>query len=212
MQSVLIFLAGSCDNLRENIWMKKVESLCMPLEHLEVKHCIYEKKGFLKISRVWHFFQIFNIPLLCAPNWHAKGLNIFLAGCCEDLCVNAWMKQVVTLHASSEHSEMKYWKYEKNVKFLSISRSQHFFQICNIPLLNAPQWHAKCLDIFSAGSGKIFVWVTGRSMSIHIISQFGALRSEILQIWKIFRFLRSSGILHLFRFAISTSKCFELAC
>ncbi len=41
----------------------------------------------------------------------------------------------LTLQAILEHLEVEYFKSEKSVRFLRISRFWHYFQICNIPLL-----------------------------------------------------------------------------
>ena len=119
------------------------------LEHLEVEYFKSEKSvRFLRISRFWHYFQICKIPLLSAPNWHAKCLNIFRPGAVW-ICVWSPAKTGrVTLHASLEHLEVEFCKSEKSFRFLRISRYWHFFQNCNIPLLSAPNWHAKWLNLF----------------------------------------------------------------
>jgi hypothetical protein len=51
------------------------------LEHFIMEYCESEKSArFLRILRLWHFFQILRIPLLSALNGHAKCLNFFLLG------------------------------------------------------------------------------------------------------------------------------------
>jgi hypothetical protein len=153
MQSVSTFsgraLWGSvCECLDEACHL----TLQAILEHLEVEYFKSEKSvRFLRIARFWHDFQICNIPLLSAPNWHAKCFNIFRPGAVR-ICVWSPAKTGwVTLHASLEHLhvEVEFCKSEKSFRFLRISRFWHFFQICNIPLLSAPNQYAKCFNIFN---------------------------------------------------------------
>jgi hypothetical protein len=46
------------------------------LEHFKVEYSGFEKSAwFLRVSGLWHFFQILEIPLLSASNWYAKWIN-----------------------------------------------------------------------------------------------------------------------------------------
>jgi hypothetical protein len=153
------------------------------LEHLEVEYFKSEKSvRFLRISRFWHYFQICNIPLLSAPNRHAKCFNIFRPGAVR-ICVWSPAKTGrVTLHASLEHLEVEFCKSEKSFRFLKISRFWHFFQICNIPLLSAPNQYAKCFNIFNnrelgGGGGLAAATICSQSPGkIHHISSFPIVR------------------------------------
>jgi hypothetical protein len=49
------------------------------LERLKVEYCGSKKRArFLRISGLRQFFQILEIILLSAPNWHAKCMYIFV--------------------------------------------------------------------------------------------------------------------------------------
>jgi hypothetical protein len=39
----------------------------------------------LRFSGIWHFFQIYNISLLSAPNWHAKWIYMLHTGTCTQI-------------------------------------------------------------------------------------------------------------------------------
>ncbi len=80
----------------------------------------------------------------------------FPAGQCVDQCVNTWTNHVMRHFASHfralRSGILQIWK---SFRFLMISRFWHFSQICNIPLLSAPNWHAKCLNIFWTGAARV---------------------------------------------------------
>jgi hypothetical protein len=52
----------------------KVAAFCMPIWSPYKWNFEDLKKSvrFMRMSGFWHFFQIFKIQLLSAPNWHAK--------------------------------------------------------------------------------------------------------------------------------------------
>jgi hypothetical protein len=149
MQSVSTFSGPECLDEACRLTLQAI------LEHLEVEYFKSEKSvRFLRISRLWHYFQICNIPLLSAPNQHAKFFNIFRLGAVR-ICVWTPKTGRVTLHASLEHLEVDCCKSEKSFRFLRILWFWHFFQICNIPFLSAPNWHATCLNIFWPDAARV---------------------------------------------------------
>jgi hypothetical protein len=116
---------------------------------------IWKSIRFSRILGFWHFFQICNISLLCALKWHAKYLNFFQLAAVR-ICVRVPGRSVL-IHFASQFGALRsrILHSEKCDRFLSISRFWQFFQICNIPLLSAPNWHAKCLNIFSPGTMRL---------------------------------------------------------
>jgi hypothetical protein len=102
---------------------------------------------FLRISELWHFFQIPHIPLLSAPNQHEKWINYFIQALHRPL-QHPLRRSRYTLHAGLEHWKVEYGELKKSTKFLRISESDTFFQIRHIPLLSAPIQHAKWINYF----------------------------------------------------------------
>ncbi len=122
------------------------------------KYWNLKKPDFREPLGFCHFFNICNIPLPSAPNWHAKCLDIFQPGAVRIQCLNAWMKQVQPLSLpvrSTLKWNVQIWKVAEswNIPLLNteILRDQAIFQICNIPLLCAPKWYANCLGSFPVG-------------------------------------------------------------
>jgi hypothetical protein len=76
---------------------------------------------FLRSSGIWNFFQICNIPLLSALNWHANWFNLFYPGICTQILTTAVGKCQETLHANSDHLEVEYCKSEQTVRILRSS-------------------------------------------------------------------------------------------
>ncbi len=69
---------------------------------------------------------------------------------------------------------LQFWSTYKRIlqiwKSASILRSSGIwisFQICNIPLLSAPNWHAKCLNILRLGTVRICVQMPGWNRLSH---------------------------------------------
>jgi hypothetical protein len=91
----------------------------------------------------------------------------------------------LTLQAILEHLEVEYFKSEKSVRFLRFSRFWHYFQICNIPLLSAPNRHTKSVSTFSGlarrelggGGGRAAATICSQSPgNIHHIFSFPIVR------------------------------------
>jgi hypothetical protein len=88
-------------------------------------------------------------------------------------------RQRFTLHASLEHLKVEYCRSEKSARFLTISGLWHFFQILEIPLISAPNRHAKWINLFCPGTCTQVLTAPDQKKSIHCACWFGALRSEI---------------------------------
>ncbi len=145
-------------------WREKRWHFACPLKALT--------SGILKIwkkwqlSGFWHFFQIFKIPLLNPPNWHAKWFNLLhpvLHRSSQRPSGRRWF----TLHASLECLKVEYCGSEKMSRFLRISGVWHFFQILKITGLQSestfPSKHYT--DPHSAGPAEVdslcmLVWST----------------------------------------------------
>ncbi len=122
-------------------------SLYADSDHLKVEYCKSEKSyRILRSTGIWHFFQICNITLLSSPNWLAKWVDMLHPGLTHRSSQRSAGKCWDTLHAILEHLETEYCRSEKSARILRSSGIWNIFQICNIPLLSAPNWHAKWLD------------------------------------------------------------------
>ncbi len=73
------------------------------------------------------------------------------------ICVILDVKGWITLHASSEHLEVEFRRFEKSARILTSSGIWHFFHIFKIPLVRAPNGHAKCRHFSRQGAEQIFV-------------------------------------------------------
>jgi hypothetical protein len=145
---------------------------------------IWKECQNLENAGIWPFFQIWNIPLLSAPKWLAKWLNLFHLGVHTQILTVLAGKCWNTLHADLEHLKVEYCKSENSARILRTAGIWHFFSDLKYSTLSVSKWLAKWVDMLHPGTHTRILTALGQKMLRHFACNFGAFRNGILQIWK----------------------------
>ncbi len=125
----------------------KVEILFMSLSRIKQ---IWKKFHNPQALQIRQFLGTFKIPLLSAPKWHAKWLNLFRQGTYTQILTEAGRKR-----SRLFTSVQKKCQIPEDLRILAP------LQILHIQFQSAAKWRASCRDFFQPGSVRTFVWGGG---------------------------------------------------
>jgi hypothetical protein len=135
---------------------------------------IWKKCQIAEDVRILVLFQIFEIPLFSAPNWHTKWIDLFHPGISQ--IITAPGRQNTDPHSAQPE---EYCKSKKSASLLRMSGLWHFYS----GLLNST---SKCSNLACKVNWPVLSRYlhtdphsTGQKKSIHFACQIGALGSGI---------------------------------